>query len=492
MIKQVALGFIASLVLMEAMADMSTEAAKSPQQVTSSAQTPAQATTPAPAKGLSLEASYKREYAFLQAEKTELQNRLQSFNVKAAAAEKVLQQKTVTLGQQNVVLSAKEEAVREELTKAEQVGVLVSENNDLLDMTYSQANATLAGFQKSLEKDEQFLKASHEKKLGMVFEQGLALLHDVNSINSREGMFFLRDGAEVKGQVVLIGNIAAYGISGKGSGLLVPAGEGRLKLWSEPAAETAKQIAAGQPVPMQKIFIFENRLKAVEEKKEKTLLEEIEEGGEIAWVIVCLGLFAIFLIIGRILLLVLASHGKSVIVNKAVSLLQQNRKDEALTFCEQSKGPFARVLAAIIRNADANPEHMDDVITESLLHESGTLNRFGAAIVVIASVAPLVGLLGTVTGMIATFGLITEHGTGDPRLLSSGIAIALVTTELGLVVAIPSGLAGSLLGGWSEGIKSSLEEIALRASNILLDREHSRPLISGLEKENQGAALSFA
>jgi biopolymer transport protein ExbB len=489
MIKHVAIGLIASLVLGEAMADTPPQAA-SPVQASAQAQNPA--TPPAPAKGLSLEASYKREYAFLQAEKAELHNRLYSFKAKAAAAEKALQQQTAALGQQNILLSAKEEAVREELTKVEQAGLAASENNDLLDMTYSQANTTLAGFQKSLEKDGQFLQAPHETKLGMLFAQGQALLRDVNSVNSREGLFFLRDGAEVKGQVVSIGNIAAYGISDKGSGLLVPAGDGRLKLWSEPAAETAQQIAAGQTVALQKIYIFENRVKAVEEKKEKTFMEEVEEGGEIAWILLGLGVLSIFLIVARIVLLWLAAQGKSALVGRAMTLLQHNRKSEALSYCEKNKSPFTRVLAAIIRNADANPEHMDDVISESLLHESSTLNRFGAAIVVIASVAPLIGLLGTVTGMIATFGLITEHGTGDPRLLSSGIAIALVTTELGLVVAIPSGLAGSLLGSWSEGIKSSLEEIALRASNLLLDREHSKPAAAHLDQKHHDAALNLA
>ena len=82
-----------------------------------------------------------------------------------------------------------------------------------------------------------------------------------------------------------------------------------------------------------------------------------------------------------------------------------------------------------------------------------------------AAVAPLLGLLGTVTGMISTFDIITEFGTGDPKLLSSGISEALITTKLGLVVAIPSLLLGNLLGGWSGKIKVMLEREALRLSN---------------------------
>lgn len=129
---------------------------------------------------------------------------------------------------------------------------------------------------------------------------------------------------------------------------------------------------------------------------------------------------------------------------------------------------------ATIQNSHGNRDHMDDVISEAMLHEAGALNRFGSAILVIASVSPLLGLLGTVTGMISTFDIITEFGTGDPKLLSSGISVALVTTELGLIVAIPAVLAGTLLSSWSDSIKYDLEEVALKATNILLDRENPR------------------
>ena len=99
------------------------------------------------------------------------------------------------------------------------------------------------------------------------------------------------------------------------------------------------------------------------------------------------------------------------------------------------------------------------------MHESAHLNRFGAFIILIAAVAPLLGLLGTVTGMIATFDIITEFGTGDPKLLSGGISIALVTTEVGLAVAIPALIFGNLLSGWAESIKDDMEKAALHVMN---------------------------
>lgn len=123
------------------------------------------------------------------------------------------------------------------------------------------------------------------------------------------------------------------------------------------------------------------------------------------------------------------------------------------------------MLGNIFLARNKEREARENIIHESILGELNFLDRFGAVILVMAAVAPLLGLLGTVTGMISTFDIITEFGTGDPKLLSSGISEALITTKLGLVVAIPSLLLGNLLGGWSGKIKVLLEREALRLSN---------------------------
>jgi biopolymer transport protein ExbB len=143
--------------------------------------------------------------------------------------------------------------------------------------------------------------------------------------------------------------------------------------------------------------------------------------------------------------------------------------EDATTAAKRFKGSAARVVTAALRNLDRDREHLEDIVSESILHESTYLNRFGAIIMMIAAVAPLLGLLGTVTGMIQTFDVITEFGTSDPKLLSGGIAIALVTTEQGLIVAIPCLLFGGLLNGWADRIKDDMEKAALRAVNLYQD-----------------------
>ena len=99
------------------------------------------------------------------------------------------------------------------------------------------------------------------------------------------------------------------------------------------------------------------------------------------------------------------------------------------------------------------------------MNESSKIDRFGSVILVIAAVSPLLGLLGTVTGMIGTFDIITEFGTGDPKLLSSGISEALITTKYGLIVAIPLLLLGNVLSGWGLRTKNHLEQAALHMIN---------------------------
>ncbi|MDF1881440.1 MotA/TolQ/ExbB proton channel family protein [Sulfurimonas sp. MAG313] len=160
-----------------------------------------------------------------------------------------------------------------------------------------------------------------------------------------------------------------------------------------------------------------------------------------------------------------ASKSNVQLAASALEVLLKDGKEKALASIKQQKGSTARVIKATIRNLDRDREHIEDIVAESILHESGRLDRFGSMILIVAAVAPLLGLLGTVTGMIATFDIITEFGTGDPKLLSGGISIALVTTELGLIVAIPVLMLGNTLSAWAERIKDSMEHSALHLIN---------------------------
>ncbi|GAA61236.1 biopolymer transport protein ExbB [Pseudoalteromonas sp. BSi20652] len=108
----------------------------------------------------------------------------------------------------------------------------------------------------------------------------------------------------------------------------------------------------------------------------------------------------------------------------------------------------------------------DDQLFNQLIHDKHTLDNFIGAIAVTAAVAPLLGLLGTVSGMIETFKMMTLFGSGDPEVVSGGIAQALITTELGLVVAIPALVLNALLSRKAKAYYSQLEGFALQLSQL--------------------------
>jgi biopolymer transport protein ExbB len=118
---------------------------------------------------------------------------------------------------------------------------------------------------------------------------------------------------------------------------------------------------------------------------------------------------------------------------------------------------LGRVLAAYESNQGADTETVELKLSEAALKEMPGLTKGLLFIKVVAAVAPLMGLLGTVTGMIKTFQVITLYGAGDPKMMAGGISQALMTTVLGLVVAIPMVLLHTVVSGQSRKIINILQ-----------------------------------
>lgn len=171
-----------------------------------------------------------------------------------------------------------------------------------------------------------------------------------------------------------------------------------------------------------------------------------EQGGTIGWIIIVLGFFALIIAIAKTLSLTLVSMKVS-----AQKRELNNPSDD---------NPLGRVLQVFQKNHTIDLESLELKMGEAVLKEVPQINRFNTLLKVIAVVAPLLGLLGTVTGMIITFQAITLFGTGDPKLMAGGISQALVTTMLGLCVAIPTVFLHSLVAGRSKRLVEVLEEQA--------------------------------
>jgi biopolymer transport protein ExbB len=155
-------------------------------------------------------------------------------------------------------------------------------------------------------------------------------------------------------------------------------------------------------------------------------------------------------------------------MGKVNELADAGRWDECHDLLARKKDrPVYNVLRAGLGAVTEAHETIESVLQEAILKELPRLERFLPALNVMAAVAPLLGLLGTVTGMIATFHVITLYGTGDPRLMAGGISEALVTTMLGLSVAIPVMLVHTFLRRRVEHVVGDMEEKAVAMSNII-------------------------
>jgi len=173
-----------------------------------------------------------------------------------------------------------------------------------------------------------------------------------------------------------------------------------------------------------------------------TIKDRINQGGIVGYCIIGLGIIGLLIAIWRFIGLSTDSRKVSA----------QLKRDTAST-----DNPLGRVLAAYQSNQNADTETIELKLSEAALKEMPGLTKGLLFIKVISVVAPLMGLLGTVTGMIKTFQVITLYGAGDPKMMAGGISQALMTTVLGLVVAIPMVLLHTVVSGQSRKVINVLQ-----------------------------------
>ncbi len=183
-----------------------------------------------------------------------------------------------------------------------------------------------------------------------------------------------------------------------------------------------------------------------------SLRERVEMGGIVGYIILIVGAIGMVLALIRLVGLTMTQMAVS----------KQLKSDEF-----KDDNPLGRVMQVRDKYPHADTESLELHLTEAILGEVPRLGRFLTIIKIISVVAPLMGLLGTVTGMIITFQMITLFGTGDPKLMAGGISTALVTTVLGLVVAIPTTLLYAFLNTRSKNIVYILQE---QAAGVIAER----------------------
>ena len=199
-----------------------------------------------------------------------------------------------------------------------------------------------------------------------------------------------------------------------------------------------------------------------------TWTERAQQGGIIGYLILSILLFGLIVAAVRFVLL----------SKESAKIKKQLKQLDASNDNANEDNALGRILAIYQSNKQQSTQLLELKLEEAILRETPRLERGSSVLKVLAAIAPMMGLLGTVTGMIGTFQSITLFGTGDPKLMAGGISMALITTVMGLIAALPLLLIHSLLHSRANGLINLIEEqsaglIALQAEQ----QEHSATII---------------
>jgi biopolymer transport protein ExbB len=291
----------------------------------------------------------------------------------------------------------------------------------------------------------------------------------------REGEIVGRDGAPASADILRLGHLTALYRGEGGIGYLLPGVDG------------ARLLASGRPgfwVRRNLNQVMEANLSGADLAphlditgggavrqlaRDSDLWERVREGGFLIWPILLVGAVAFLLTLERIIFLGRVRQNTDHLMTRVTAMVDDGNFDGAVAATDSQSGrPTANVLRAGLGQRNQPRDIVESRLNEAILREMPRLERFLPALKVLAAIAPLLGLLGTVTGMINTFQVITVHGTGDPRLMAGGISEALITTQLGLAVAIPILVISAMLGRRVQTIAADMEEKAMALMAALL------------------------
>lgn len=203
-----------------------------------------------------------------------------------------------------------------------------------------------------------------------------------------------------------------------------------------------------------------------------TILEHLSKGGSVGVVILGLGVICLLLGGFKVIEVTCFKTPSPENLQQVLAQVEERNIAQASALAANMPGAGGTLVQAGVQHVDEKRGTLEEILYEKILAVRPRLERFLPFIALTAAAAPLLGLLGTVTGMIKTFNLITIFGTGDAKSLSSGISEALVTTELGLVVAIPALILHGLLSRMARQKIGEMEQTAVGFINGVIGARH--------------------
>ena len=171
---------------------------------------------------------------------------------------------------------------------------------------------------------------------------------------------------------------------------------------------------------------------------DKTLITYFNKGGPIMWVLLFLSIASLATIVNRFIVLARSKVNTNEFVGKVRSLIFEENVNGAVTLCDQSRGPIPNIFkTGILRHTQDKPrEEIEKTLENTAIKEVARLEKGLGLLATISNVAPMIGFLGTVVGMIMSFDTLAREGLNNPAAVAVGISVALITTAGGLIVAV--------------------------------------------------------
>jgi biopolymer transport protein ExbB len=292
---------------------------------------------------------------------------------------------------------------------------------------------------------------------------------------SFEGTALDKSGLVQKGKVVLFGPVGMFAAeSGGAAGLLqqeLNKADPTIAQMDTALVEGCRKLvnSGAGDLPLDPTLGNAFKLSAIH----KSLFEQIKDGGIVMIPLLGLGFSVVGLALFKWWQLSRVRLATAADLQKVLGHIEAREQDKALQLARGIPGFAGELLAAAIEHVDEKREYIEEILYEKMLGARTRLERGLPFLALAATTGPLLGLLGTVTGMIATFRIISGFGGGDPKMLAAGISEALVCTATGMAIAIPALLFHAILSRRAKGIIGSMEQTAVGFVNGVPEGEEN-------------------
>lgn len=208
------------------------------------------------------------------------------------------------------------------------------------------------------------------------------------------------------------------------------------------------------------------------------LVDLFIQGGFVMWPLLILLVWAIAVIIWKLVVLTYAKVNTNELLAKIMPLVEEEKYDEAVKICEETRGPVAMVLHLALLKADQSLEAVEKAIESAASLELAYLDKGFIALSTTINLAPMFGFFGTIVGMIAAFDAIARAGEVDPTIVASGIKIALITTASGLAIAIPVQFFNNMFMTMVDGLVIDMQKASESLVETLVQKKQNKTDIS--------------